>query len=64
MAEKRTVAIIGVGMMGAAIAQRFLDCGHTVRLHTRSPEKLQPLVARDGPRGPWRKQFAVIADTT
>jgi len=42
----RRVAIIGVGMIGAAVAQRFLDCGHSVRLHTRSPEKLAPLVAR------------------
>lgn len=44
----RTVAIIGVGMIGTAVAQRFLDCGHTVRLHTRSPEKLKPLVERGG----------------
>lgn len=48
MAERHTVAIIGVGMMGTAIAQRFLDCGHTVRLHTRSPEKLKALVERGG----------------
>lgn len=48
MVEPRTVAIIGVGMMGTAIAQRFLDCGHSVRLHTRSPEKLKPLVERGG----------------
>lgn len=44
----RCVAIIGVGMMGSAIAQRFLDGGHAVRLHTRSPDKLAPLVARGG----------------
>ena len=42
----RRVAIIGVGMIGSAVAQRFLDCGHTVRLHTRSPKKLEALVAR------------------
>ncbi|MDM0045659.1 NAD(P)-dependent oxidoreductase [Variovorax dokdonensis] len=42
----RRVAIVGVGMIGTAVAQRLLDCGHVVRLHTRSPEKLAPLVAR------------------
>ena len=40
------VAIIGVGMMGTAIAQRFIDCGHHLSLYTRSPEKLLPLVAQ------------------
>ncbi len=40
------VAIIGVGMMGAAIAQRFIDCGYHLSLYTRSPEKLRPLVAQ------------------
>ncbi|MEJ8845076.1 NAD(P)-dependent oxidoreductase [Variovorax rhizosphaerae] len=38
------VAVIGVGMMGTAIAQRFIDCGHQLSLHTRSLEKLRPLV--------------------
>jgi len=46
--KPRTVAIIGVGMIGTAVAHRFLDCGHTVRMHTRSPEKLKPLVERGG----------------
>jgi 2-hydroxy-3-oxopropionate reductase len=40
------VAVIGVGMMGTAIAQRFIDCGHQLSLYTRSPEKLRPLVAQ------------------
>ena len=40
------VAVIGVGMMGTAIAQRFMDCGHHLSLYTRSPEKLLPLVAQ------------------
>ena len=40
------VAIIGVGMIGTAVAQRFIDCGHRLSLYTRSPEKLRPLVAQ------------------
>jgi len=38
------VGIIGVGMIGTAVAQRFIDCGHRLSLYTRSPEKLRPLL--------------------
>jgi 3-hydroxyisobutyrate dehydrogenase len=37
------IGIIGTGRMGAAIAQRLLDCKHTLSVWNRSPEKTQPL---------------------
>lgn len=41
-----TVAVIGVGIMGSAIAGRLLGCGHAVRLFDPDPAKMQPLHAR------------------
>lgn len=39
------VAVIGVGIMGSAIAGRLLACGHRVALCDPHPDKLAPLVA-------------------
>jgi 2-hydroxy-3-oxopropionate reductase len=41
MAER--IGIIGVGVMGSAIARRLLECGHEVLLCSRSMDKLEPL---------------------
>ena len=35
-----TIAVIGAGMMGPGIAQVFAAHGHTVQIHSRTPEKL------------------------
>jgi 2-hydroxy-3-oxopropionate reductase len=40
-----TIGIIGVGVMGSAIATRFLERGRTVHLRDMDPQKLAPLVA-------------------
>lgn len=42
---RHTVAVLGVGIMGGAIARRLLDCGHAVRLFDLDAAKLQPLLA-------------------
>jgi 2-hydroxy-3-oxopropionate reductase len=42
------VAVIGVGIMGSAIARRLLACGHTVMLFDRDPAKTGPLQALGG----------------
>ncbi len=39
------IGIIGTGRMGSAIAQRLLDCGHTLSVWNRSREKTLPLEA-------------------
>lgn len=40
------VAVIGVGVMGSAIAGRLIDTGATVRLYDRQPGQCDVLVAR------------------
>ncbi|MFJ8668075.1 NAD(P)-dependent oxidoreductase [Streptomyces sp. NPDC093600] len=40
------VSVLGLGMMGSALAGAFLDAGHRVTVWNRSPAKAGPLVAR------------------
>ncbi len=40
------IGIVGVGVMGSAIAGRFLQTGHSVTLRDRDAEKTAPLAAR------------------
>jgi 3-hydroxyisobutyrate dehydrogenase len=42
------IGIAGIGKMGAAIAQRLIEVGHTVRVWNRSPDKVKPLAAAGG----------------
>ena len=46
MAGVTTVAVIGLGAMGARFAHRFLDAGHEVIVWNRTPEKGEDLVSR------------------
>jgi 3-hydroxyisobutyrate dehydrogenase len=39
------VGVAGLGMMGAAIAQRLIEVGHTVTVWNRNVEKVKPVVA-------------------
>jgi 3-hydroxyisobutyrate dehydrogenase len=47
MAHSKTVAILGTGIMGAAMARNLLEAGMHVRAWNRSREKVEPL-AEDG----------------
>jgi 3-hydroxyisobutyrate dehydrogenase-like beta-hydroxyacid dehydrogenase len=40
------VAVVGLGAMGSRIAMRLLDTGHRLVVWNRSPDKLEPLIAR------------------
>jgi 3-hydroxyisobutyrate dehydrogenase/2-hydroxy-3-oxopropionate reductase len=40
-----TVAVVGLGAMGARIARRLLDAGHELVVWNRTPERAAPLVA-------------------
>jgi 3-hydroxyisobutyrate dehydrogenase len=42
----RTVALLGLGTMGAGMAGRLLDAGHTLSVWNRTPGRAEPLVAR------------------
>jgi 3-hydroxyisobutyrate dehydrogenase-like beta-hydroxyacid dehydrogenase len=44
-AEKLSVACIGLGRIGAGIAQSVQRAGHTLIVFNRSPQKMQPLIA-------------------
>ena len=42
----RTIGIIGLGLMGTAITERFLNAGWLPKIWNRSPEKARPLIDR------------------
>src|SRR5262245_828429 len=44
------IGVIGAGMIGSTVAKLWADAGHEVKLASRHPEELQPLVARIGSR--------------
>jgi 3-hydroxyisobutyrate dehydrogenase-like beta-hydroxyacid dehydrogenase len=46
MTGMTSVAVIGLGAMGARFAGRFLEAGHDVIVWNRTPEKAQELVSR------------------
>jgi 3-hydroxyisobutyrate dehydrogenase len=43
--EKPTVAVLGAGALGAAIAARLADTGHQVKLWDRTPERARAVAA-------------------
>lgn len=42
------IGIVGAGMIGSTLAKLWADAGHEIRLASRHPEELQPLVASLG----------------
>jgi predicted dinucleotide-binding enzyme len=44
------VGIVGAGMIGSTLAQLWVHAGHDVRVASRHPETLTPLVERLGTR--------------
>ena len=44
------IGIIGAGMIGSTLAKLWADAGHDVRVASRHPEKLTPLIDQLGPR--------------
>ena len=44
------IGIIGAGMIGSTLAKLWVDAGHDVRLASRHPDNLQPLVQKLGTR--------------
>jgi 8-hydroxy-5-deazaflavin:NADPH oxidoreductase len=42
------IGVVGAGMIGSTVAKLWVDAGHEVRLSSRHPEDLQPLVKRLG----------------
>ncbi|MFD7547250.1 NAD(P)-dependent oxidoreductase [Streptomyces sp. NPDC059578] len=46
MTSKHPVTVIGLGLMGRALASALLDAGHPTTVWNRSPHKAAPLVAK------------------
>ena len=44
------IGIVGAGMIGSTLAELWVAAGHDVRLASRHPDELQPLVERLGSR--------------
>src|SRR5437870_1622698 len=44
------IGIVGAGMIGSTLAKLWVDAGHEVRVASRHPDQLQPLVASLGSR--------------
>jgi 8-hydroxy-5-deazaflavin:NADPH oxidoreductase len=44
------IGVIGAGMIGSTVAKLWADAGHEVKLASRHPEALAPLVETLGPR--------------
>src|SRR5436305_1528911 len=42
------IGVIGAGMIGSTVAKLWVNAGHEVRLASRHPEELQPLVQKLG----------------
>jgi 3-hydroxyisobutyrate dehydrogenase-like beta-hydroxyacid dehydrogenase len=46
MIMSETIAFIGLGNMGIAMAQRLLDAGYSLRVYNRTRSKAEPLARR------------------
>src|SRR5438309_5439981 len=44
------IGVIGAGMIGSTLAKLWVDAGHEVRVASRHPEMLKPLIERLGQR--------------
>jgi 8-hydroxy-5-deazaflavin:NADPH oxidoreductase len=44
------IGIVGAGKIGSTLAKLWVDAGHDVRLASRHPDDLKPLVEKLGPR--------------
>jgi 8-hydroxy-5-deazaflavin:NADPH oxidoreductase len=44
------IGIVGAGMIGSTLAKLWVDAGHEVRVASRHPDELKPLVERLGTR--------------
>jgi len=57
--DANSVGIIGLGLMGTALAERLLEAGYAVWVHNRTRQKSEPLLAR-GAR--WSDNPLVVCD--
>ena len=64
MSDRPTVAFIGTGVMGAAMAGHLLDAGYPLVVFNRTREKAEQLLARGAKWADWAGEAASRADVT
>jgi len=57
-----TIALLGTGLLGSAIATRLLTCGHSLSVWNRHPERCEPLQALGARQAPSPAAAAAEAD--
>jgi 3-hydroxyisobutyrate dehydrogenase len=57
-----TIALLGTGLLGSAIATRLLACGHSLSVWNRHPERAQPLLELGARQAPSPAAAAAEAD--
>lgn len=62
MSERPTVAFVGTGVMGAAMAGHLLNAGYPLVVFNRTAAKTQPLVERGARRASSAGEAAAVAD--
>jgi len=60
--NRQRVAVIGVGIMGSAIARRLLECGHAVSVFDLDKAKVQALQAQGAHAAPTAAGAAAASD--
>ncbi|WP_067825242.1 NAD(P)-dependent oxidoreductase [Actinomadura kijaniata] len=64
MSEKKHVAVVGLGPMGATMAETFLKAGHPVTVWNRTASKADALVAQGATLAPSAAAAVAAADLT
>ena len=59
---KKTIAVIGTGIMGSGIVTNFLKNGYTVIVWNRTQNKLTPLIKKGAQTAKTPKEAASAAD--
>ena len=54
------ISVVGLGLMGAALASQLQQGGHKMTVWNRSPEKMEPFLV-EGAEGAYNVVEAVIA---
>ena len=62
MGDIQTVAFIGLGKMGAAMARNILKAGFPLTVYNRTPDRMRPLVAAGAQGAASPKDAALAAD--
>ncbi|MDQ0032869.1 2-hydroxy-3-oxopropionate reductase [Variovorax boronicumulans] len=60
--NRQRIAVIGVGIMGSAIARRLLECGHAVSVFDLDKAKVQALQAQGAHAAPTAADAAAASD--